>query len=335
MANHIADNQGDTGSGERNHIEPVPSYAGMGTGRQVAAGDLHRRLRGEPLRQQAALQRQSGPPLAGVTAGIIERKSRHGGELLSEQHVVLLERLRALATQENRDAEGDSAGADRHRQDRVDPESADHGRPGRVVAGRRQERRVGHAGQHRFAGGQATGGREGFRMNVDVPGIDHGLGDTLEDGLMGDAAQRDGTGERTRAWLIAAEHGIEQVNNRQVSEPRHHHIGQFLGGPCDIQCGANVSAGLVQQGQPLPGPVLLGDVEHSDPHCLRPAGLILQRGDRDRPGAFAGLTRYPAVCRPLHRFARVEHLAHVALYCVVLRTGQDIRAAGARAARLP
>ena len=76
VANDIADNQGDTGSGERNHIEPVPSYAGMGTGRQVAAGDLHRRLPGQPLRQQAALQSQSRAPLAGVTAGIIERKSR-------------------------------------------------------------------------------------------------------------------------------------------------------------------------------------------------------------------------------------------------------------------
>jgi hypothetical protein len=50
-------------------------------------------------------------------------------------------------------------------------------------------------------------------MNVDVPELDHGLGDTPEDGLMGDAAQRDGTGERPRPRLVAAEHGIEQVDN--------------------------------------------------------------------------------------------------------------------------
>ena len=164
-------------------------------------------------------------------------------------------------------------------------------------------------------------------MNVDVTGLDHGLRDTLEDGLMGDAAQRDGAGERPRARLVAAEHGIEQVNDSQVGEPRYHHVGQFLGGPGDIQGGADMSAGLVQQGQPLAGPVLLGDVEHPDPHCLRAAVLILQRGDGNRPGAFASLTRYPAVCLPVRRLARVEHLAHVALHGVVRRTGQDVREA--------
>ena len=50
-------------------------------------------------------------------------------------------------------------------------------------------------------------------MHVDVPGLDHGLGDAPEDGLMGDAAQRDGTGKRPRARLVAVEHGIEQVDN--------------------------------------------------------------------------------------------------------------------------
>src|SRR2546429_6218075 len=82
-----------------------------------------------------ALQRQGRGPLAGVAAGVVKREGGSGGEFLSEQHVVLLERLRAPATQEDRHAEGDSAGAYRHRQDRVDPELADRGRPGRVVAG--------------------------------------------------------------------------------------------------------------------------------------------------------------------------------------------------------
>ena len=157
VADDIADNQGDTGSGERDHIEPVAAHAELGTGGQVATGDLHRRLPGESLRQQAALQGQSGGPLPGVAASVVKRKGGSGGEFLSEQHVVLLERLRALATQEDRGAEGDSAGAYRHREDGVDPELADRGRPGRVVAGRRDERRVVRAGQYRFAGGQATG----------------------------------------------------------------------------------------------------------------------------------------------------------------------------------
>jgi len=50
VADDIADNQGDPGSGERDHIEPVATDAKLGTGGQVAAGDLHRRLPGEPLR---------------------------------------------------------------------------------------------------------------------------------------------------------------------------------------------------------------------------------------------------------------------------------------------
>ena len=157
MADDIADNQGNPGSGERNHIEPVPAHADMSTGGQVTTGHLDRRLLRESLRQQAALQRQSGGPLAGVAAGIVERQSGPGGELLGEQHVVLLERLRAPATEEDRDAESDSASAHRHRQDRVDPERTDRGRPSQVVAGRRDERRVVPAGQYRLAGSQATG----------------------------------------------------------------------------------------------------------------------------------------------------------------------------------
>ena len=98
MADDISDDQGDTGSGERDHIEPVPSHAGMGTGGQVAAGNFHGRLVGVSLRQQAALQGESGGPLAGVTAGIVKRDGGSGGELLGEQHVVLLERFRALPT---------------------------------------------------------------------------------------------------------------------------------------------------------------------------------------------------------------------------------------------
>ena len=157
MADDIADDQGDTGSGERDHIEPVPSHAGMGTGGQVAAGHLHGRLFGESLRQQAALQGESGGPLAGVKAGIVKGEGGSGGELLGEQHVVLLERFRALAADEDRDAKSDPAGAYRHRQDRVEPVLADRGRPSRVVAGRRDERGIVHAGQYRLAGGQAMG----------------------------------------------------------------------------------------------------------------------------------------------------------------------------------
>jgi len=296
----------------------------MSTGGQVAAGDLHRRLPGESLRQQAALQGQGGGPLAGVAPGVVKRKGGSGGEFLGEQHVVLLEGVWTLAAEERRDAEGDPAGAYRNRQDGVNPELADSRRPSRVVADGRHEREIVHAGQYRFAGGQALGCREGLRMDVYFPGLDHGLGDTLEDGLMGNAAQGDGAGERSRARLVPAQHGVEQVNDGQVGEPRYHHVGQFLGCPGDIQRGADLSAGLIQQGQPLACPVLLGDVEHADPHCLRPAGLILQRGDRNRPGAFPGLTRYPAAGPPAHRLPCVEHLAHVVLHGVVLGTVQDV-----------
>jgi hypothetical protein len=135
VADDVADHQGHPGSGERDHIEPVPAHADMGTGGQVAAGDLHRRLPGELLRQQAALQGQGGGPLAGVAAGIVQREGGPGGEFLGEQHVVRLEGLRALAAEEYRHAERHSAGAYRHGQDRMDPEVADRGRPGRVVAG--------------------------------------------------------------------------------------------------------------------------------------------------------------------------------------------------------
>jgi hypothetical protein len=161
-------------------------------------------------------------------------------------------------------------------------------------------------------------------MDVDVPGLDHRLGDPGEDGLMGGAAHHDGTGERPGGWLPATEHGVEQVNDGQVSEPRYNDVGQFLCGSGEIKGRADLSAGFVQQGQPLACPVLLGDVEHPDQHCPRLAGPVFERGDRDGPGLFAGLTRHPATGLPLRGFPRVEHLSHVALHRVVLGAVQNI-----------
>jgi hypothetical protein len=82
VANDVADHQGDTGPGERNHVEPVAAHPGDRIGRQVAAGDLDGRLLGESLRQQAALQSESCCPLVGVSARVIKRQCSSGGEFL-------------------------------------------------------------------------------------------------------------------------------------------------------------------------------------------------------------------------------------------------------------
>ncbi len=49
MAHHVAHDQGDPRAGQLDHVEPVPSDVGSGTGREVTVGDLHRRESRWPL----------------------------------------------------------------------------------------------------------------------------------------------------------------------------------------------------------------------------------------------------------------------------------------------
>src|SRR5215469_18729351 len=112
-------------------------------------------------------------------------------------------------------------------------------------------------------------------MDVDLSGLDYRLRDTRKYGLMGHAAQRDRSGWRAQARKISEKHGVEQVNDREVSKPRYCDVGKFLGGLGDVQSGTDVSTRVIQQGQPLAGRVLLGDVEHANPYCLGATCLIL------------------------------------------------------------
>lgn len=72
MADDIADDEGDTGSGQGDDIEPVAADAGGGIGRQIAVRDLDGAVCGQLLRQQAALQGQGGLMLLGEAAGVVD-----------------------------------------------------------------------------------------------------------------------------------------------------------------------------------------------------------------------------------------------------------------------
>jgi hypothetical protein len=161
-------------------------------------------------------------------------------------------------------------------------------------------------------------------MSLGVTRLDHRLGHSLEDGLLAGPAQRHIASQRPRGRLIAPQHGIEQVNDDQVGQPGDGEVGQLLRRLRDVQGGADVRAGLVQQHQPLACPVLLGDIEHADPDRPHPATGIPQRRDNDRPGMLVGLARHLAVGLAVRGFTGAEYLAHAALHRIVLRAGQGI-----------
>ena len=90
VADDIADDEGDPGAGQRDHVEPVAADPVLRVGGQVARGHVDGGAAGQPLRQQAALQGQGRGALAGVAAGVVQAERGPGDQLLGEQQVVLL-----------------------------------------------------------------------------------------------------------------------------------------------------------------------------------------------------------------------------------------------------
>lgn len=114
MADHIADDEGDAGSGEGDDIEPVAADAGGGIGRQIAVRDLDRAVLGQLPRQQAALQGQRSLVLLGVAAGVVDAQGGARGEFFREREVVLLERFGPLRPPQAEQAEEQTAGRQRY-----------------------------------------------------------------------------------------------------------------------------------------------------------------------------------------------------------------------------
>ena len=154
VADHVADDQGHPGSGERDHVVPVAAHADPGLGGQVTDGDIHCRQVGQPLRQQVALQGQGGDPFPGVPAGVVDADRRARGQPFGQEQVIVVEWRRVAVAVEGGDAEGGATGGERCRDHRVHVELALPLGAGRVLRHPPVEVAFPLSAQLRPAGGQ-------------------------------------------------------------------------------------------------------------------------------------------------------------------------------------
>jgi hypothetical protein len=94
-----------------------------------------------------------------------------------------------------------------------------------------------------------------------------------------------------------------------------------------VQAAADVLAGPVQQRQPLPGTVPLGDVDDGVVHAHRTAPVVVQPGERHdvrRLPVRRGL-HLAHVLVSDHRLTGLQHVPHLRLYAVGVQARLDVR----------
>ncbi len=235
----VSHQQGDTGAGEGDDVEPVAAHPGLGG--LVVVGDLHGALLGQAAREQAALEGQCQGVLAGVAAGVVDAERGAGREFLRQPAVVLPEGGRVLRAVEGGDAEQHAAG---------EQGDADHGVHvvGQDSPGVFESRE--HPGR---SGGLEVGLQHGGlaleAAHVGGAGVQpHLVADRVEGAVVADAVDHRAVQVGLRVGgLLAAQHGPGQVDRDVVGQARHGRLGEFPGGAAHVQGGADPGAGLGQQ----------------------------------------------------------------------------------------
>lgn len=218
------------------------------------------------------MQRERVGALAGVTARVVHADGRPSRQLLGEDQIVLGEGLRGPAPGEDGHPERDPAGPQRNRHHRVETLPAYARAPGLALPDPPHEVGIVRPAEHRPPGGQTARRRRERGVGVGLAEADRRLGRLLGAGRVRDPPQHHVHVDRSRDRFLPAGHGFEQVHADEVGKPGHDQIGEFLGGTGHIQGGADTGARLVQQGQPLPRPVLLAAVERGGADPAHPAG---------------------------------------------------------------
>lgn len=105
MADDIADDQGDPGAGQRDHIEPVAPDSVLGVRREVRGRHVQGHPSGQCVREQTALEGQRRGVLAGVAAGVVHAHRRPCHHFAGRQDVVGFERDQVHRSYEGGQAE--------------------------------------------------------------------------------------------------------------------------------------------------------------------------------------------------------------------------------------
>src|ERR1039457_1330242 len=117
MTHGVTDDQRGSAAGQRDDVVPVTADH-VGTNRLVPMRDFEPGRDPRPAREQAALQRTRGAPLAVVKPGILDTDRGPGGKLCGERLVTGAESRGASGTPERRAPHHGPAGRERNRQER-------------------------------------------------------------------------------------------------------------------------------------------------------------------------------------------------------------------------
>lgn len=264
----VSDDESDAASRQRDHVEPVPAHTGLGG--LVEMRDIHGTLLGQVPWQQAALERHGEMVFARVAAGVVHGDRGAADELLRQGQVVLVERFRLLPPPEVDHAQHDAPGLQRSGDERVDPVGDDLRCPARVLGV--PARRVTQIRYEFDCACAVTAGLRRGRQEVDQSA------ERVQRVIGTDAVDRRAPHVGARAGLVAVHYRVGQIDRHEVREPGDGDVGQLLRGPHHVECGADVTPGVVQQLEPLPGrfrpaaqELHLGGVADGDRRALRAA----------------------------------------------------------------
>lgn len=250
-------------------------------------GHLDRGLAGQVPGEQAVLDRQGRGALAGEAAGVVHGDGGPGDQFLGEYGVLRGVRLPGRGPGGQHDAQGGAAGTQGDGQGRADGFAERAVVRGLGLSGAHPpvEVRVAGAAEDDAALPYRPDGRAVGRVDLLPAEVHGGGGEALGGGGVGHPAQFPGAG-RHGEGLVGAEHPVEQVDAGETGEPGYEEPDQFLGGADDVE-GAADRPGRVQQGQPLPGPVLFGALQRRHGDGGERAGGIVDRPDLHGPGVQA------------------------------------------------
>nr|WTB32330.1 hypothetical protein OG781_25175 [Streptomyces sp. NBC_00830] len=129
------------------------------------------------------------------------------------------------------------------------------------------------------------------------------------------APQRNALDLRSGLRSLSAQHRVKKIDRGGVGEMRDGRIGQLPRRLEDVQRRTDPGAGPVQQSQPRPGLVTLGDIHDRRGHPQGPPSRVIQPVPGDRPSDLgirlvAGTQRHQDIA-PGH--AGFQHLTNQGL----------------------
>ncbi len=256
LAGDVARDQGDSGAGERDDVEP----GAAGAGQQVAVRGLDGGVGGDLRRPEAELEDPGRRQVPAVEPGVVQAQRGARRQLHREGQVVLLVTVLELPPVEAGQAEDQAAGAHGDEHHGVHP-----GPPEQPGADRVQvEPRTVHVQTADQPGPQVSHalavGRP-RREPADLARERYPRCPFLAQRGRAGPAQWQALDVGSRLGRLSAQHRVEQVHRHRVREAGDGRVRQLLRRLEEVQGRTDAGPHPPEQREPALGPVPVGDVE--------------------------------------------------------------------------